>query len=120
MKRLDRITVAYLPSSQDMWQNVLACAYAVASVMSDSLQPYVAHQASLSIGFSRQEHWSVLPFPSPGVLSDPGIEPASLKYAALADGFFIISITWEARQCTHRLPNAGGKAWCSKPICLLT
>ena len=77
MKRLDRITVAYLPSSQDMWQNVLACAYAVASVMSDSLQPYVAHQASLSIGFSRQEHWSVLPFPSPVDHPDPGIEPRS-------------------------------------------
>ena len=37
----------------------------------------VAHQAPLSIGFSRQEHWSVLPFPSPGDLPDPGIEPRS-------------------------------------------
>ena len=79
MKKLYRITVAYFSGSQDMWQNVLACVYAVTSVMSDSLQCYVAHQASLSIGFSRQEHWSVLPFPSPGDLSDPGIEPASLK-----------------------------------------
>ena len=35
----------------------------------------VAHQAPLSIGFSRQEHWSGLPFPSPGDLTDPGIEP---------------------------------------------
>ena len=32
-----------------------------------------AHQAPLSLGFSRQEHWSGLPFPSPGDLSDPGI-----------------------------------------------
>ena len=42
-------------------------AYQVASVMSDSLQPYgtVAHQAPLSTGFSRQEYWSGLPFPSP-------------------------------------------------------
>ena len=38
----------------------------------------VAHQASLSMGFSRQEHWSGLPFPSPGDLPDPGIEPRSL------------------------------------------
>ena len=37
----------------------------------------VAHQAPLSIGFSRQEYWSGLPFLSPGNLSDPGIEPAS-------------------------------------------
>ena len=37
----------------------------------------VAHQASLSMGFSRQEYWSGLPFPSPGGLPDPGIEPRS-------------------------------------------
>ena len=36
-----------------------------------------AHQAPLSIEFPRQEHWSGLPFPSPGDLSDPGIEPGS-------------------------------------------
>ena len=37
----------------------------------------VAHQAPLSMGFSRQEYWSGLPFPSPGGLLDPGIEPRS-------------------------------------------
>ena len=37
----------------------------------------VAYQASLSMGFSRQEYWSGLPFPSPGDLLDPGIEPRS-------------------------------------------
>ena len=35
----------------------------------------VAHQAPLSMGFSRQEYWSGLPFPPPGDLPDPGIEP---------------------------------------------
>ena len=35
----------------------------------------VAHQASLSMGFPRQEYWSGLSFPSPGDLPDPGIEP---------------------------------------------
>ena len=40
---------------------------------------------SLSIGFSRQEYWSRLPFPPAGDLSDPGIEPMS---PALAGGFF--------------------------------
>ena len=37
----------------------------------------VAYQASWSVGFSRQEYWSGLPFPSPGDLPDPGIEPVS-------------------------------------------
>ena len=37
----------------------------------------VAYQASLSLGFSRQEYWSGLPFPSPGDLPNPGIEPGS-------------------------------------------
>ena len=37
----------------------------------------VAHQGPLSVGFSRQEYWSGLPFPSPGDLPDPGIEPES-------------------------------------------
>ena len=37
----------------------------------------VAYQAPLSMGFSIQEYWSGLPFPSPGDLPDPGIEPGS-------------------------------------------
>ena len=37
----------------------------------------VARQAPLSIGFSRQEYWSGLPFPSPGDFPNPGIEPGS-------------------------------------------
>ena len=46
----------------------------VALLMSDSLWPYglyVAHQASLSMGFSRQEYWSGLPFPAAGLSSQP-------------------------------------------------
>ena len=46
--------------------------------MSDSVYPQtVAHQAPLSMGFSRQEYWSGLPFPSPGDLPNPGIKPKS-------------------------------------------
>ena len=37
----------------------------------------VAYQVPQSMGFSRQEYWSGLPFPSPGDLRDPGIEPRS-------------------------------------------
>ena len=48
----------------------------------------VARQAPLSMGFSRQEHWSGLPCPPPGGLPDPGIEPTSVSSPALADRFF--------------------------------
>ena len=58
----------------------------------------VAHQALLSMGFSRQEYWSGLPFPSPGNLPHPGVEPASLISPALASGLFATSATWEAQK----------------------
>ena len=58
----------------------------------------VAYRAPLSMGFSRQEYWSGLPFPPPGDLPDPGIEPMSLTSPALADGFFTTSMTWEAHR----------------------
>ena len=48
----------------------------------------VARQAPLAMGFPRQEHWSGLPFPSPGDLPDLVIEPASPMATALAGGFF--------------------------------
>ena len=56
------------------------------SVMSNSCNP-MDHSlpVPLSMGFSRQEYWSRLPFPSPGELSDPGIEP---RYPALQADFF--------------------------------
>ena len=44
---------------------------------------YVACQVPLSMGFSRQEYWRGLPFPSPGDLPDPGIEPISPVSPAL-------------------------------------
>ena len=46
--------------------------------------------------FSRQEYWNGLPFPSPGDLPNPEIEPMSLMSPALAGGFFTSSTTWEA------------------------
>ena len=51
----------------------------------------VAHQAPPSMGFSRQEYWSGLPFPSPGNLPNPGIEPRSP--------------TWEADALTSEPPG---------------
>ena len=45
----------------------------------------------------RKEYWSGLPFPSPGDLPNPGIEPVSLASPAMAGGFFTTSATWEAK-----------------------
>ena len=47
----------------------------------------VARQAPLSMEFSRQECWRELPFPTPGELPNPGIEPLSLASPALAGRF---------------------------------
>ena len=57
----------------------------------------IARQAPLSMGFSRQEHWSGLSCPPPEGLPDPGIKPTSLRSPALAGGFFTTSATWEAQ-----------------------
>ena len=54
--------------------------------------PWTSHQASPSMGFSRQEYWSKLPFPSPGDLPYPGIEPGSP--GLWADAFTI----WATRE----------------------
>ena len=53
----------------------------------------VAHQALLSMGFSRQDYWNALPCPPPRDLPNPRIEPAS---PALAGGFFTTSAIWKA------------------------
>ena len=50
----------------------------IAQVLSNSVTWWTAaHQAPLSMELSRQEYWSGLPFPSPGALTDPEIEPGS-------------------------------------------
>ena len=53
----------------------------------------VVHQASLSMGFSRQEYSCGLPCLPPGDLPDPGIKPKSLTSPTLADGFFTRQFT---------------------------
>ena len=63
------------------------------SNVSDSVIPC---QVSLSMEFFRQEYWNKLPFPPPGDLPDPGIEPTSLSSPALAGRFFYHCTTWEA------------------------
>ena len=71
----------YIPRHHvDAWNPVIS----VSSTLCDPMD-YIAHQASLSMGFSRQEYWRGLPCPPPEDLPDPGIEPGS---PALAGGFF--------------------------------
>ena len=70
-----------------MWMEVMHTSSCVCmlnhSVASDSAASWtVTSQAPLSMEFPRQEYWSGLPFPSPGDLPDPGIEPSSLVLQA--------------------------------------
>ena len=74
----------------------------------------VAHQAPLSLGFSRQEHWSGLPRSPPGALPDPGIEPTSLVSPALAGQLFTTSATWEALETTDQTPKNQQTQWHSQ------
>ena len=79
------------------------------TVVSDSEAPWtVAHHATLSMGFSQEEHWSQLLFPSPGDLPNPGIKPA------LSDRFFTpkkanlrkYTISFSALLCNYYKGNA--------------
>ena len=72
----------------------------------------VAHQAPLSMGFSRQEYWSELPCPLPRTLPDPGIEPVSLMSPVLVGRFFTTCATQEALDApNHPLKYLGDCAY---------
>ena len=78
----------------------------------------VARQASLSMGFSKQEYWSGLPCLPPGDLPSPGIEPTSITSPALAGKSFTTSATWEAllKSVAHLLSwLSSNQAWFSYP-----
>ena len=79
------------------------CVLSFSLVSDSSTTPWtVARQAPLSMGFSRQEYWSKLPFPSPGDLPNPGTKPASPVSPALAGGFFTTSTLREALRGLYR------------------
>ena len=65
----------------------------------------VACQVPLSVGFSRQEYWSGLPFPPPGDLPDPGIEPLSVNL-----------LHWQAGSLGLALPGKPCSAWSHKKL----
>ena len=73
---------------------VFVCAKSFQSCPNFATPWTVARQAPLSMGFSKQEHWTGLPFLSPGDLSNPGIEVMSLVSLVLAEGVFTTSATY--------------------------
>ena len=71
-----------------------------------------AHQAPLSMGFSRQEYWSGLPCPPPRTLPDPGIESVSLMSPVLVGRFFTTCAIQEALDApNHPLKYLGDCAY---------
>ena len=70
----------------------------------------VACQASPSMGFSRQEYWSGLPFPSPGDLPEPGIKPGSpsLEADALTSELLMVG----GYTCSYHLAHGSGNTVC--------
>ena len=73
------------------YSSVFASAYVLSHVWLFATPWTVACQPPLSVGFSRQEYLSGLPFPSPGDLPNPGIKSTSPTYPALAGRFFTIA-----------------------------
>ena len=94
-------------------------AYQVTSVVSLFVTFWtVAHQALLSMGFSRQEYWSGQSFPTLEDLPNPGIKSVSLESSAMASRFFTTSSIWEAPKdgagagSLHiKAPGCGSQFW---------
>ena len=79
--------------------------------MSDSATPWiVAHQALLCMGFSRQEYWSGLPFPSSGDLPNPRIVPRSLAFQEDALPFELLGIAFNSTVNVTAIHNG---LWCN-------
>ena len=89
---------------------ILSCMLSRFSEVQLFVTPWtVARQAPLSMGFSRQEYWSGLPFPSPGDLPNPGIELVSLS--TLVGDFSSTNTTWEAHILPSYVENTGNTSY---------
>ena len=73
----------------------------------------ITHQASLSMGFSRQEFWSGLPFPSPADLPDPRFEPESPAAPPLAGGFLTTKPSGKLHTYLNGLVKLSCRSSCS-------
>ena len=124
MSTLKGMWTSFIPLSQEngnLWKlshssqtsiwlvlNLLVHACSVTAVMSQSLRPRGLKPTRLLCpwGFSRQEYWSGLPFPPPGDLPDPGIEPQYLTSLTLAGKFFTTSfnlLTYYYFKCPQKI-----------------
>ena len=102
-----KVHLVFLDSIEDPCLNqLLHCAFMPSPFSHVRLlvTPWTAAcQATLSMGFSRQESWSGLPCPLAGDLPNPGVKPASLMSPAMAGRLFTTSTTWEAQlSCMHQ------------------
>ena len=78
-----------IQQQQTLYSNIMyVCMLSLSHVGLFATPWTAAHQAPLYMGFLRQEYWSGFPFPPPGDLPGPGIEPESLVSPALAGRFF--------------------------------
>ena len=84
------------PTSLTLHGFLCMCAKSFSHVQLFVILWTISCQVPLSMGFSRQEYWSGSLCPPPGDLSDPGVEPSSLKCPALAGRFFTTITTWKA------------------------
>ena len=101
-----RTTFLTSPDSQNqifhvpVWETESACMLSHFShVQLFTTLVTIRWQASLSMGFSRQEYWSGLPDPPPVCLCNPGNEAMSFLYPAPPGTFFTTSASWEAPEC---------------------
>ena len=94
---LPLLTKTLIPSNQGPPLQPPACVLGCFSHVPLFVTPRtVAHQAPLSMGFSRQEYQSALPCPYSRDLPDPGNDFVSLRSPALASRFFTTTATWKA------------------------
>ena len=110
------------PSASMFLSWCFSCAQSLSWVWLFATPWTVALQAPLSMGFSRQEYWSGLPFPPPGDLPNTETEPASVASLALAGGFFTTVppgkpnyYSWTCKEVSTSMGKAGQSKYPKRP-----
>ena len=96
------ILTSFLKKEAKVKVKLLSCVQLFATLWT------VAHQAPPSMGFSRQEYWSGLPFPSPGDLSDPGIKGRPLSKSVFHSFIHTMNIEWSESAVHQSCTNISG------------
>ena len=90
--------------------SLLECMLSLSGVLDSATLWTVAHQVPQSMGFFRQEYWNGLPFPSPGDLPHPGLEPES-PVSCFASVFFTCWAIQESLSLTRNLGYISNWLW---------